>query len=99
MTIWKTIKDNPSVLAWANIVHLLAFIAIGVSFKVSDPNMAAVKKERVIEAVAIDESKIKEEINKLKKADKRKKREIFRATPRKFPPREYPPVYQNRRRP
>ena len=64
MTIWKTIKDNPSVLAWAIIVHLLAFIAIGVSFKVSDPNMAAVKKERVIEAV-----------NKLKKADKRKKRE------------------------
>ena len=75
MTIWKTIKNNPSVLVWAIIVHLLAFIAIGVSFKASDPKISAVKTEKVIEAVAIDESKINAEINKLKKADERKKRE------------------------
>lgn len=75
MTLWQTIKQNPNVLAWAIVVHVLAFIAIGVSFKSSDPEISEVKRERVIEAVAIDESKIKEEINKLKKADKRKKRE------------------------
>ena len=75
MTIWQTIRNNPSVLVWAVIIHVLAFIAIGVSFKSSDPKISAVKKEKVIEAVAIDESKIQEEINKLKKADKQKKRE------------------------
>lgn len=75
MTIWKTIKETPSALVWAIIVHLLAFIAIGVSFKASDPKIAAVKQEKVIEAVAIDESKINAEINKLKKEDKRKKQE------------------------
>ena len=72
MTIWKTIKTNPSVLVWAIIVHLLAFVAIGVSFKTSDPKISAIKQEKVIEAVAIDESKVKAEINKLKKAEKQK---------------------------
>lgn len=75
MTIWKTIKNNPSVLVWAIIVHVLAFAAIAVSFKTSDPKISAIKQEKVIEAVAIDESKINEEINKLKKAEKQKKRE------------------------
>ena len=75
MTIWQTIRKNPSVLIWAVIVHVLAFAAIGISFKSSDPKISAVKQVKVIEAVAIDESKIEEEINKLKKADKRKKRE------------------------
>ena len=75
MTIWKTIKNNPSVLSWAIIIHILAFVAIGVSFKSSDPKISTIKNEKVIEAVAVDESKIQEEINKLKKADKRKKRD------------------------
>lgn len=75
MTIWKTIKNNPSVLVWAIAVHLLAFIAIGISFKSSEPKISSVKEEKVIEAVAIDERKIEEEINKLKKADLRKKRD------------------------
>lgn len=75
MTIWKIIKQNPNVLIWAVIIHVLAFLAIGVSFKSSEPQISEVKQVRVIEAIAIDESKIKEEINKLKKADKRKKRE------------------------
>lgn len=75
MTIWQTIRKNPNVLVWAVIVHVLAFVAIGISFKSSDPKISAVKQEKVIEAVAIDERKIEEEVNKLKKADKRKKRE------------------------
>jgi len=75
MTLWQTIKNNPSVLAWAIFIHVLAFIAIGISFKSSDPEISEVKKEKVIEAVAIDESKIKAEVDKLKKADKRKKLE------------------------
>jgi len=75
MTIWKTIKENPSVLVWAIVVHLLAFIAIGVSFKSSEPKISAVKQEKVIEAVAIDESKIQEEVKKLQKAEKRKERD------------------------
>ena len=65
MTIWKTIKQNPSLLVWAIIVHILAFIAIGVSFKASDPNFSEIKKVKVIEAVAIDEKKVQAEINKL----------------------------------
>ena len=75
MTIWQTIRKNPNVLVWAIIIHILAFVAIGVSFKSSDPKISAVKQERIIEAVAIDESKIQEEINKLKKSDRRKKRD------------------------
>ena len=75
MTIWKTIKENPAVLVWAIVVHLLAFIAIGVSFKSSDPKISSVKQDKVIEAVAIDERKIEEEINKLKKAELRKERD------------------------
>ena len=75
MTIWQTIRKNQNVLVWAVIVHVLAFVAIGISFKSSDPKISAVKQEKVIEAVAIDERKIEEEVNKLKKADKRKKRE------------------------
>ena len=75
MTIWKTIKQNPSLLVWAIIVHILAFIAIGVSFKASDPNFSEVKKVKVIEAVAIDEKKVQAEINKLKKSEKRKERD------------------------
>ena len=63
------------VLAWAIIVHLLAFAAIGISFKSSDPKISAVKKEKVIEAVAINERKIEEEIKKLRQVDKRKERE------------------------
>lgn len=75
MTIWQTIRSNPNALVWAILVHVLAFIAIGVSFKSSEPKISSVKQEKVIEAVAIDESKIQEEINKLKKADERKKLE------------------------
>lgn len=75
MTIWKIIKDNPSVLSWAIIIHILAFVAIGVSFKTSSPNISAVKQVKVIEAVAIDESEIRKEFNKLKKAEKRKQRD------------------------
>lgn len=75
MTIWQTIKKNPTALAWAIVVHLLAFIAIGVSFKASDPKISQVKPEKVIEAVAINESKIQEQIKKLKQEDKRKKSE------------------------
>ena len=74
MTIWKTIKQNPSLLVWAIIVHILAFIAIGVSFKASDPNFSEINKVKVIEAVAIDEKKDQAEINKLKKSEKRKER-------------------------
>jgi len=74
MTIWKIIKKNPSALVWAIVIHALAFIAIGVSFKSSDPKISETKQTKVIEAVAINESKIQEEINKLKKADKRKKK-------------------------
>ncbi len=75
MTIWQTIRSNPNALVWAILVHVLAFIDIGVSFKSSEPKISSVKQEKVIEAVAIDESKIQEEINKLKKADERKKLE------------------------
>ncbi len=75
MTIWQTIKQNPSVLVWAVIIHVLAFIAIGVSFKSSKPEISSARAEKVIEAVAIDERQIEEELNKLKLADKRKKRE------------------------
>ena len=75
MTIWQTIRNNPNVLIWAIVIHILAFIAIGVSFKSSDPKISSVKQEKVIEAVAIDERKLQEEINKLQKADKRKKRD------------------------
>lgn len=75
MTIWQTIRKNPTVLVWAIIVHVLAFAAIGISFKSSDPKTSSVKQEKIIEAIAIDESKIEAEINKLKKADKRKKRD------------------------
>lgn len=75
MTIWQTIKRNPKLLIWAVVIHLLAFAAIGISFKSSDPKISEVKNVKVIEAVAIDESKIQEEINKLKNADNREKRE------------------------
>ena len=75
MTIWQTIRSNPNALVWAIVIHILAFIAIGVSFKSSDPKISSIKQDKVIEAVAIDESKIQEEINKLKKADRRKKRD------------------------
>lgn len=75
MTIWKTIKQNPGILVWAIIVHVLAFIAIGISFKASDPHFSEVKNVKVIEAVAIDEKKVQEEINKLKKSEKSKQLE------------------------
>ena len=75
MTIWQTIRSNPNALVWAIVIHVLAFIAIGISFKSSDPKISSIKQDKVIEAVAIDESKIQEEINKLKKADRRKKRD------------------------
>lgn len=75
MTIWQTIRKNPNVLVWAIIVHVLAFAAIGMSFKSSAPKISSAKQEKVIEAIAIDERKIEEEVNKLKKAEKRKKRE------------------------
>lgn len=75
MTLWQTIRQNPSVLTWAVVVHVFAFIAIGVSFKSSDSRLSEVKSEKVIEAVAIDEKQLKAEISKLIKADKRKKRE------------------------
>lgn len=75
MTLWQTIRQNPTLLFWAVLIHVLAFIAIGVSFKASEPNFSEVKKEKIIEAVAIDESKVQAEIDKLKKSDKRKERE------------------------
>ena len=75
MNIWQTIKQQPSTLIWAIVIHVFAFVAIGVSFKSSETSITEMKKEKVIEAVAVDEKKINEEINKLKKAEKRKKRE------------------------
>lgn len=72
MNIWQTIKENPTALIWALVVHLLVFVAIGVSFKASDPKISEVKKEKVIAAVAIDEAQVNAEINKLKKAEERK---------------------------
>ncbi len=74
MTIWETIKKNPNALTWAIVVHVLAFAAIAISFKSSTPKISTVKNEKIIEAVAIDERKVNEEINKLKKAESRKKR-------------------------
>ena len=75
MTIWQTIKKYPTALVWAFVIHIVAFVAIVMSFKSADPKISAVKQEKVIEAVAIDEKKIKAEINKLKKDDARKKQE------------------------
>ena len=75
MTIWQTIRKNPALLFWAVLIHVLAFIAIGVSFKASEPNFSEIKKEKIIEAVAIDESKVQAEIDKLKKSEKRKERD------------------------
>lgn len=75
MNIWQTIKQQPSTLVWAVMVHLLVFIAIGVSFNFSESKVTPVKNESVIQAVAIDESKINEEIKKLKNDEKRKERE------------------------
>ena len=75
MTIWQIIKRQPSTLAWAIFVHLLVFAAIALSFTSSETKVTAVKTEKVIQAVAIDESKINEEINKLKKSEKQKVRE------------------------
>lgn len=75
MTIWQTIREKPSILVWAIIFHALAFAAIGGSFKSSDPKISDVKQYKVIEAVAISESQIQAEIKKLKKVDKRKKRD------------------------
>ena len=75
MTLWQTIKNKPSLLAWAIIIHAFVFFAIGVSFKASNPQTAEIKQVKVIEAVAIDEKKIQAEIDKLKKSEKRKKQE------------------------
>lgn len=75
MTIWQTIKKYPTALVWALVIHVVAFVAIGISFKSSDPKISAVKQEKIIEAVAVDEKKIKAEINKLKKADAKKIRD------------------------
>lgn len=83
MNIWQTIKQYPMALVWAIVIHVLAFAAIGISFKASDPKIVSVKKEKVIAAVAIDEAQVNAEINKLKKAEKRKaqqqKRELDKA--------------------
>ncbi|MFK5912768.1 MAG: cell envelope integrity protein TolA [Woeseiaceae bacterium] len=75
MNLWDTIKNNPQALIWALLFHLAAFMVIGVSFSSSEPNINEAKAVKVIEAVAIDESQIKAEINKLKKADNKKKRD------------------------
>lgn len=75
MTIWQTIKDQPNALVWAIIIHILMFIAIAVSFKSSDSNFSRIKEDKVIEAVAINEDKVKAEIDKLRKNEKRKKSE------------------------
>lgn len=75
MTLWQTIRKNPNAFIWAIVFHILAFAAIGISFKSSDPKISSVKASKVIEAIAIDENKVQAEINKLKKADKRKKRD------------------------
>lgn len=70
--MWQTIRQYPTALLWAIVIHVLVFIAIGVSFKASEPNISAVKAEKVIAAVAIDEAQVNAEINKLKLAEKRK---------------------------
>lgn len=75
MTLWQTIKKNPNAFIWAIVIHIFVFAAIGISFKSSEPRISSVKPSKVIEAVAIDEKKIQAEINKLKKADKRKRRD------------------------
>jgi colicin import membrane protein len=72
MTIWQTIKKHPTSLVWAIVIHLLVFIAIGISFKSSSPRISTANQQKVIEAVAIDESKINAEIKKLKKAETKK---------------------------
>lgn len=72
MNMWQTIKKYPTALIWAIVIHVLAFVAIGVSFKASEPTLSAVKEEKVIAAVAIDEAQVNVEINKLKKAEQRK---------------------------
>lgn len=73
MTIWQTIKDQPNALIWAIIIHVLMFAAIAVSFKSSESNFSRIKEDKVIEAVAISEEKVKAEIDKLRKKEKRKK--------------------------
>ena len=73
MTIWQTIKDQPNALVWAIIIHVLMFAAIAVSFKSSDSDFSKIKQDKVIEAVAISEDKIKAEVDKLRKKEKRKK--------------------------
>lgn len=75
MTLWQTIKNKPGLLFGAIFIHVLLFIAIGISFNASNPQTAAIKQVKVIEAVAIDEKKIQAEIDKIKKSEKQKKQE------------------------
>ncbi len=75
MNLWQTIKHNPAALGWAVVFHVLAFAAIFVSFQTSEPQTAEVKAVKVIEAVAVDESRINAELEKIKKAEQRKQRE------------------------
>jgi len=72
MNMWQTIKKYPTALIWAIVVHILAFVAIGVSFHTSEPTLSTLKAEKVIAAVAINEAQVNAEINKLKKAEQQK---------------------------
>lgn len=75
MNLWQIIKNQPGTLVWAIAIHLLAVLAISLSFTSSDTQLNVTPKEKVIEAVAIDESKINAEIQKLKKAEEKKKKQ------------------------
>lgn len=75
MSLWQTLKQHPRALLWAALFHVLAFVAIGVSFHAADTKIVPLKQEQVIEAVAVDEQQVQAELEKIKQAEQQKIRE------------------------
>lgn len=68
----KEILQNPRAMMYAILVHVVLAVVLFVSLEWTDMPTPASSKVDIVKAVAVDESKIQAELEKLKKAEEKK---------------------------
>lgn len=72
----KIIRDNPKAFLLAVVVHVMMIVALSFSIDWTSRHKTAASDVKVIQAVMIDESKIKAEAERMRKLEQEKRRKL-----------------------
>jgi len=74
--MWRLIREDPRAFVFALLAHvaLLVFLFVGLDWNIR-PQAGGAPRPKAIQAVAVDEARVQEELKKLEEAEKRRQRE------------------------